>query len=80
MSSPDRTSGPLPVRWFRAFGRFWWDFLVGDTPELTAATLVIVGITLTLARTVSSTAAWVTLPALVIVALLLSVWRGHNHP
>ena len=25
---------PLAVRWLTAFGRFWWDFLIGDTPEL----------------------------------------------
>jgi hypothetical protein len=30
-------------RWAIAFGRFWWDFLVGDTPELFIGTLVIIG-------------------------------------
>ena len=29
---PDR-SAPVVVRWAAAFGRFWWDFLIGDTPE-----------------------------------------------
>jgi hypothetical protein len=24
----------------RAFGHFWWDFLIGDTPELAVATLL----------------------------------------
>jgi len=28
----------------RAFGHFWWDFLVGDTPELALATGVIVAL------------------------------------
>jgi hypothetical protein len=79
MSSPAETVRPRPIRWLLAFGRFWWDFLVGDTPELTAATLVIVGFTLALAKGVSTTAAWVTLPLLVIVALVLSVLRGRNH-
>jgi hypothetical protein len=31
-----------------AFGRFWWDFLVGDTPELTLGVVVVVGVTLLL--------------------------------
>ena len=33
----------LLARGVRAFGRFWWDFLIGDTPELALATGVIVG-------------------------------------
>jgi hypothetical protein len=28
----------------KVFGRFWWDFLIGDTPELAVATLLIVGL------------------------------------
>jgi hypothetical protein len=28
----------------KAFGHFWWDFLIGDTPELALATLVIIGL------------------------------------
>jgi hypothetical protein len=79
VSSPAETIRPRPIRWFVAFGRFWWDFLIGDTPELTAATVVIVGITLALTKGISTTAAWVTLPVLVIVALVLSVLRGRNH-
>ena len=26
------------------FARFWWDFLVGDTPELFVAAVVILGV------------------------------------
>jgi hypothetical protein len=66
----------LPVRWLKAFGRFWWDFLVGDTPELFVAMLVILGVTALLARDVSTTAAWVTLPVLVVAGLVISVWRA----
>jgi hypothetical protein len=32
-------------RWTVAFGAFWWDFLVGDTPELVPGVLAILGIT-----------------------------------
>jgi hypothetical protein len=33
----------------RAFGHFWWDFFVGDTPELAVATGAIVGLAFLLA-------------------------------
>jgi hypothetical protein len=33
-----------PARWAGAFGRFWWDFLVGDTPELFAGALIVIGV------------------------------------
>jgi hypothetical protein len=32
------------TRALKAFGHFWWDFLIGDTPELALATMVIVGL------------------------------------
>jgi hypothetical protein len=67
-----------PLRLLQAFGRFWWDFLVGDTPELFIAVLVIVGITALLAANVSTVAAWVTMPLLVIAALVFSVLRGRR--
>ena len=68
----------LPRRWLRAFGRFWWDFLVGDTPELFVAVVVIIGITALLATSVSTVAAWVTMPVLVVAALTVSVRRGRR--
>ena len=30
--------------WIRAFGRFWWDFLIGDTPELFVGATAIIGV------------------------------------
>ena len=36
-------------RLLRAFGLFWWDFLVGDTPELALATAALVGLAFLLA-------------------------------
>jgi hypothetical protein len=77
MPNPPETA-TLPVRWVKAFGRFWWDFLVGDTPELFVATVLIVIITAVLAKTVSTTVAWVTMPILVVAALVASVWRGRH--
>jgi len=35
---------PLARRALRGFGRFWWDFLVGDTPELFVSSLAIIGV------------------------------------
>ena len=70
--------GGLPRRWLRAFGRFWWDFLVGDTPELFVAVLVIVGITALLVANLSRVAAWAAMPVLVIAALTVSVLRGRR--
>ena len=64
-------------RWTRAFGHFWWDFLIGDTPELFVATLVIVGTALVLRH--HRTVAIIVLPAMAIVFLLLSVLRGRRH-
>ncbi len=35
-------------RWLRALGRFWWQFLVGDTPEVAVGVLGIVGLSFAL--------------------------------
>jgi hypothetical protein len=44
---PDRQAGPakehLLRRWIVAFGEFWWDFLVGDTPELVPGVGLVLG-------------------------------------
>jgi hypothetical protein len=66
------------VRGIRAFGHFWWDFLVGDTPELFLAMVVLVGLAFAL-RT-DRTADIVVLPLLAIVALVGSAWRGRVRP
>jgi hypothetical protein len=63
-------------RGMRAFGHFWWDFLVGDTPELFVATLVIVGSALLLRH--HRVVAVIVLPVMAIVFLLLSALRGRQ--
>jgi hypothetical protein len=71
----DRSS--WPVRMARGFAMFWWDFLVGDTPELFVAALIIVGVVAFASVVAHENAlAVVLLPILVIVALGLSVVRG----
>ncbi|HEY8647288.1 MAG TPA: hypothetical protein VIL77_15565 [Gaiellaceae bacterium] len=52
-----------------AFGRFWWDFVVGD--DWVAAAGVIAGLALTAAL-----AAWWVLPIAVAIVLTISVVRA----
>lgn len=72
--------GPLALarRGLEAFGRFWWDFLVGDTPELFVAVLVIVGLTALLVAGAFTVAAWAAMPLLVVAGLAISVLRGRR--
>jgi hypothetical protein len=61
----------------RAFGRFWWEFLVGDTPELFAGALVILGLVALVCRDPALGTVAAALLALAVVALLsVSVWRA----
>ncbi len=52
-----------------AFGRFWWDFVVGD--DWVAAAGVIAGLALTAAL-----AAWWVLPIAVAIVLTMSLLRA----
>jgi len=63
-------------RALRAFGRFWWDFVIGDTPELALATAVIVVVAYLLAGTTIAGA--IVLPLLAAVFLLVSSLRGRT--
>ncbi len=67
-----RTVGRL----LRAFGLFWWDFLVGDTPELALATAAIVGLAFLLdgERVVGV----VLLPLVAAGFLFVSTYRGRK--
>lgn len=66
----------IVVRLIVGFGRFWWDFLVGDTPELFVAALVILGVVaLTSAAAHLNTFSVVLEPLLVIAALTVSLVR-----
>ncbi len=70
---------PLIVRLIKGFGMFWWDFLVGDTPELFVAALVIIGAVALLSQTWhANTVAVIALPVLAITALTVSVRRASN--
>jgi hypothetical protein len=60
----------------RAFGAFWWDFLVGDTPELFVAVVVIVVVALLLRH--HREIALVLLPVITVLSLLISTFRGRQ--
>ena len=63
-------------RLVRAFGHFWWDFLVGDTPELAVATAAIVGLAFLLdgQRVVGA----ILLPLVAAAFLFVSTYRGRR--
>lgn len=58
----------------KAFGMFWWNFLVGDTPELFVAVITILAV-LTVFKSTHAHALMIVLPVLVLGALSVSVWR-----
>ena len=59
------------------FGRFWWEFLIGDTPELFIGAVVVIGaIALVCVDHSMRTTAAVLLPVLVAGLLGASVWRA----
>jgi len=68
--------------WLAAFGRFWWDFLIGDTPELFVGAVAVIGVLALLSlkadlRTFAAIAA----PVLVSGVLTASVYRAaRKHP
>jgi hypothetical protein len=60
-----------------AFGRFWWEFLVGDTPELLVGSLAAMGVAAFLVHHVGVRAVVVgALPVLVVAVLVLSSLRA----
>jgi len=56
------------------FGRFWWDFVVGD--DWLVAVLVVIAIGATAALATTSVAAWWLLPLAVPLVLWLSLRRA----
>jgi ABC-type transport system involved in cytochrome bd biosynthesis fused ATPase/permease subunit len=65
------------TRTIKGFGMFWWDFLVGDTPEIFVAVLTIIGaIALVSVNGHFNAAAATLLPVLAVLALGASVWRA----
>ena len=64
------------TRAIRAFGHFWWDFLVGDTPELALAVGAIVGLAFLLDG--QHIVGAVLLPLVAAAFLFVSTYRGRR--
>jgi len=62
------------VKWLRSFGRFWWDFIVGD--DWLVAALVAAAIGATAALAAADVAGWWLLPLAVPLILWLSLRRA----
>ena len=62
------------MRLLAGFGRFWWDFVVGD--DWVAAALVVIAIGATAAVAASDIATWWVMPLAVLVVLAVSLRRA----
>jgi len=62
------------VTWLSRFGRFWWEFVIGD--DWLVAVLVAIAIGATAVLAAASVAAWWLLPLAVPVVLWLSLRRA----
>jgi hypothetical protein len=59
-----------------SFGRFWWEFLIGENPDAFIGALVVVGAALLLRH--EQDAAIVLVPALAVLCLMESAYRGRR--
>ena len=62
------------MTWIRAFGAFWWDFIVGDDWRIAAGVVLALAGTAGLAA--AGLAAWWLLPLIVALVLVLSLRRA----
>jgi hypothetical protein len=66
----------LLVRFLRGFAIFWWDFLVGDTPELFVAIIAVLGVVSLLSVVAQfNVLAYIALPFLAAMTLGVSLYR-----
>jgi hypothetical protein len=61
----------------RAFGAFWYDFIVGDDWRVAVGVAVALALTYGVSRT--SVPAWWVLPVAVALLLPFSLWRATRH-
>jgi len=62
------------MRRLRAFGLFWWDFVVGDDWRSAAGVVIALGVTAALVAV--GVNAWWLMPAAVVAVLWLSLQRA----
>jgi len=58
----------------RAFGAFWYDFVVGD--DWTVAVAVVAGLAVTYGVSRTSSPAWWILPAAFVLVFPFSLWKA----
>lgn len=58
----------------KAFGRFWYDFIIGDDWSVAAGVVIALIVTALLSRT--QVPSWWILPVAVFILLPLSLWRA----
>jgi hypothetical protein len=66
------------VRYIVGFGRFWWNFIVGDDWMAAAGIVIAIGATAALAA--SDVAVWWVMPLAVGLILYLSLRRAISQP
>jgi hypothetical protein len=64
------------MKYVLSFGRFWWDFVVGDDWRVAAIVVVAIGVTAAVAA--SGIAAWWVMPLAVILVLAVSLHRASS--
>ncbi|WP_431311801.1 hypothetical protein [Pseudolysinimonas kribbensis] len=74
MASTAPVAARKPGR-IRAFGLFWWDFIVGDDWVITAIVVLGLGATAAVALSVAQLA-WILMSAVVLVAMLIGIARA----
>lgn len=62
------------MRYLVNFGRFWWEFVVGD--DWSVAVGVVIGLALTALFVDLDIAAWWVMPLAVAALLCFSLWRA----
>jgi len=68
---------PVVLSWLSAFGHFWWEFLIGDTPELFVGAVAVIGVVaLVSLKPGLRTFAALLAPVLVAGVLTASVYRA----
>jgi hypothetical protein len=60
----------------KAFGAFWYDFIIGDDWRIAVAVVAALALTYGVSKT--SVPAWWILPLAVVLILPLSVWRARR--
>jgi hypothetical protein len=63
-------------KYVTAFGRFWWDFLIGENPDAFICTVVVIAVALLLRH--ERALALTLVPLLTVAFLVVSAYRGRQ--